>query len=136
MAIMYGSDEWAKALCQELNKSQAYKEAAKNWEGDLYFMVEPREPWLEGFAMYFDLWHGECREACVVAEESDRSPKYRIWAPYSVWKQIMEKKLDGVQAMMTGKLSMQGEMAQVMKMPRATTELTNCSLLIDTEFPQ
>ena len=48
----------------------------------------------------------------------------------------MEKKLDGVQAMMTGKLSMQGEMAQVMKMPRATTELTNCSLLIDTEFPE
>ena len=54
------------------------QDAAKNWEGDLYFMVEPREPWLEGYAMYFDLWHGECREACVVQDESDRSPKYRI----------------------------------------------------------
>ncbi|MBT9166486.1 MAG: hypothetical protein DDT25_01171 [Chloroflexi bacterium] len=33
MGIKYGTDEWIKALCKECNRSQAYKEAAKNWEG-------------------------------------------------------------------------------------------------------
>lgn len=86
--------------------------------------------------MYFDLWHGECREACVVQNENEKNPAYRTWAPYSVWKQIMEKKLDGVQAMMTGRVKVAGDMTQVMKMPSATVELTNCWLLINTEFPE
>jgi len=55
MAIKYGSDEWAKALCAECNKSQAYKDAAKNWEGDMYFVTEPEGALKETLIMYIDL---------------------------------------------------------------------------------
>lgn len=135
MGIKYGTDEWVKALCRECNKSQAYREAARNWEGDMYFVTEPEGPVKEKIVMYMDLWHGECRSACLIADESEKSPAYRMTAPYGVWKQILEKKLDAVQAMMTGRLNVKGDMAQIMKMPRAAVELTNCTLLIDTEFP-
>ncbi len=36
---------------------------------------------------------------------------------------------------MTGRLKVKGDMGQIMRMPRAAVELTNCTLLIDTEFP-
>ena len=41
MAITYGSEEWVKVVCEVVNKSQAYKDAAKIWEGDMYFIIEP-----------------------------------------------------------------------------------------------
>jgi len=135
MAIRFGSEEWVKAACEELNKSQAYKDAAKNWEGDMYFIVEPEGGLKETLVTYFDLWHGGCRAASAPADESGKTPAYRFWAPLSVWRNILEKKLDPVQAMMTGKLNLKGDMAQIMKMPRAASELVECTTHVDTEFP-
>ncbi len=135
MAIEYGTEEWVKAVSQEVNTSQAYKDAAKNWEGDMYFIVEPKEEFKEKIVMYFDLWHGECRQAGVIADESEKTPAYRFWAPYSIWKKILLGELDSVQAMMSGKLNLKGDMGQIMKMPNAAVEFTNCMIRIDTEFP-
>ena len=135
MGVKYGSDEWAKAVCAECNKTQAYKDAAKNWEGDCYFITEPEGALKETLIVYVDLWHGECRGACAITDESEKSPAYRFWAPYGIWRQILDKKLDAVQAMMTGRLNLKGDMAQIMKMPRAAVELTNCAVAVETEFP-
>lgn len=90
MGIKYGTDEWIKALCKECNRSQAYKEAAKNWEGDIYFITEPGGPVKQRIIMYTDLWHGECRSACLIVDESEKSPAYRMTAPYGVCKQILD----------------------------------------------
>ncbi|HIE17274.1 MAG TPA: hypothetical protein EYP71_03665 [Dehalococcoidia bacterium] len=136
MAIRYGTEEWVKAACEATNKSQAYKEAAKNWEGDMYFIVEPEGTLKEKIIMYFDLYHGECRAASVVKDEAEKTPAYRFWAPLGIWRQILEKKLDPVQAMMTGKLNLKGDMAQIMRMPKAAVELVNCMLTFETEFPE
>ncbi len=136
MGIRYGTDEWTKALCAECNKSVAYKEAAKNWEGDMYFVTEPEGPMQQRVIMYFDLWHGECRSACLIADESEKSPAYRLTARYGVWKQILDKKLGAVPAMMTGRLKVKGDMVQIMKMPRVAVELTECAIRVDTEFPE
>jgi putative sterol carrier protein len=64
------SDAWAKALMEGINKSEAYAEAAKTWEGDFYFVVEPSGTREEPVILYIDLWHGKCREAFEVADES------------------------------------------------------------------
>jgi putative sterol carrier protein len=135
MGIRYGSAEWVKAACEEVNKSQAYKDAAKIWEGDMYFIVEPEGGLKEKIIMYFDLWHGECRSASVVTDESEKTPAYRFWAPLGIWRQILDKKLDPVQAMMTGKLNLKGDMSRIMRSPKAASELVNCMLKIETEFP-
>jgi len=62
----FPSDEWIKAMMQDLNRSQSYKEAAKNWEGDFYFIIEPGGNLTETVVLYMDLWHGECRDAFQV----------------------------------------------------------------------
>ncbi len=135
MAILFGSQEWADKVRQELNKSQAYKEAAKNWEGDMYIIVEPDPSFKHRIITYFDLWHGECRSASVVKNESEKSPKYLIWGPFTVMNSVLEKKLDPVKAMMTGKLKVKGDMAQIMRMPRAAVEFVNGMTTFETVFP-
>ena len=83
MAILFGSQEWADALKKALETSQAYTEAAKNWEGDIYIIVEPDASDKHRTIMYLALWHGECREARAITDENEKSPKYRIFGPVS-----------------------------------------------------
>ncbi len=136
MAVMFGTQEWADGLKSELDNSKAYKEAAKNWEGDLYIIVEPDASYERRHIIYLDLWHGDCREASVVQDEGEKSPRYRIFGPFTNMKRILDKEADPVQAMMTGKIKVQGDMSQIMRMPRAAVELVNCMTAFETEFPQ
>jgi len=135
MAILFGSQEWVDALKKALETSQAYEEAAKKWEGDLYIIVEPDASYKNRHILYLDLWHGECREARAITDESEKSPKYRIFGPFTNMKQILDKKVDPVKSMMTGKIKVKGDMAQIMKMPRAAVELVNCMAAFETVFP-
>ena len=38
---LLGSEEWLKALAEAINNSPAYAKAAKTWEGDFYFIIDP-----------------------------------------------------------------------------------------------
>ena len=134
MAIKFPSEEWIKALMQELNKSEAYRNAAKDWEGDSYFIVEPEGGLKEQIIFYMDLWHGECRSACIVADEKEKTPEFRIRAPLSKWRRVIEKKLDPIQALVTRQLKLHGNLMKVMKSPKAAMELVNCCSLVPTEF--
>lgn len=136
MAIKFPSDEWIKALMQELNKSQAYRDAAKNWEGDFYFIVEPEGSLKEKVIYYMDLWHGECRSAHIVADEKEKTPEFRILAPLSKWRRVIEKKLDPIQGLVTRQLKLRGNLMKIMKAPKAALELVNCCTLVPTEFPE
>ena len=71
-----------------------------------------------------------------IKDETEKSPQYRISGPYTVMKQLLEKKLDPVKAMMTGKLKVKGNMGQIMRMPRAALEFTNCLSKVDAVFPE
>jgi putative sterol carrier protein len=135
MAILFATQEWLDALKKALETSQAYKEAAKNWEGDIYFIVEPDAAYKNRDILYLDLWHGECREARAITDENEKSPRYRIVGPFTNWKQILDKKVDPVKSMMTGKIKVKGDMAQIMRMPRAAVELVNCATAFETVFP-
>jgi putative sterol carrier protein len=70
----FGTEGWVKALMEAINASAGYADAAKTWEGDFYFIIEPQAPGGKETAMYFDLWHGKCREAYLVAARPRRLP--------------------------------------------------------------
>ena len=135
MAHRFPSDAWIKALMEELNKSAAYAEAAKTWEGDFYFVVEPGGSLTKAVLLYMDLWHGKCREAFEVADESVKKPVFRMSAPPATWKKVLTKKLDPIQGLMTGQLKLKGNMAMVMKSVKAAKELVEASTRVETEFP-
>ncbi len=135
MTITFPTDAWAKAMMDDLNESAAYLEAAKNWEGDFYFIVDPGGTLTEKAVLYMDLWHGKCRDACLVADPAEKTPAFRLSGPAATWKRVMTKQLDPMQAMMTGQLKLTGNMVMVMKNVRAAKELVESCTRIPTEFP-
>jgi putative sterol carrier protein len=134
VAIKFPSEEWIKAVCQEINGSVAYREAAKNWEGDFYFIIEPEGNLKETVIFYVDLWHGECRSAYVVSSEDEKTPEFRLSAPLSKWRKVIEKKLDPIQGMVTRQLKLKGNLLKIMKYPKAALELVTCCTMVPTEF--
>lgn len=136
MAIKFPSEEWLKALMEEINKSEAYRDAAKTWEGDFYFVIEPEGALKEKVVAYVDLWHGECRTAFIVADETMKKPEFSLRAPLSVWRKVLEKKLDPIKGIMTGQLKLQGNFLKIMKSTKAALELVNCTTRIPTQFPK
>lgn len=135
--LVFPSEEWVMALKQELNASPAYADAAKNWEGDFYFIIEPdKGAPLSGPAyLYVDLWHGVCREAYMVQDKSARNPAFIMSGPYLKWKRVVTAKLDPIQGLMTGQLKLRGNMAMIMKNVRAAQEMVRACTRIEAEFP-
>ncbi len=135
MTFRFPSDEWIKAMAEVVNTSEAYRKSASKWEGDFYWIVEPGPGLAEPVVLYIDLWHGEARSACEVADESEKEPEFVVRAPLNTWRRVIEKKLDPIQGMITGQLKLSGTMSKIMRFPKAASELVNCSTKVPTEFP-
>ncbi len=139
MSYKFPSAEWVEALKDVINSSEAYRSAAKTWEGDFFFVIEPDSTttFTEPVTLYMDLWHGECRDAYVVENPKEhKQPEFVISAPYSVWKQVVTAKLDPIQAMMTRKLKLKGNLMKIMRSVKAANELVRCCTQVPTEFPE
>jgi len=132
----FGTEEWVEALKEAINASPGYAEAAKTWEGDFYFIVEPGGPVEEEIVMYMDLWHGNCRDACTCQDRTTKAPAFVISASMPVWRKIIDKKLDPIQGMMTRQVKLQGDMVKIMKAVKAAKELVECTTRVPTEFPE
>jgi putative sterol carrier protein len=134
MALKFGFEAWVKALQEQLNTSPAYADAAKNWEGDFYFIVDPEGVVKEPMYLYMDLWHGNCREAFVVADKNAKTPAFVMSGGYSKWKKVVQAQLDPIQALMTGQLKLKGNMVMVMKNVKAAQEIVRACTRLETEF--
>jgi len=134
----FGTQEWYDIYMEEINKSKAYEEAAKTWEGDFYFITEKGGPVKEPIIGYVDLYHGKCRKAEVVTDTKKYSPEFIISAPYPIWKRICLKQLDSTQALITKQSKLmtgsRGTMSKIIRYTKAANELTNITARIATEW--
>ncbi len=133
--MRFGSDEWIRALQEELNSSPAYAQAAADWEGDFYFIIEPEEEAGQPTIYYADLWHGRCRQVGRVTDESEYAPQFRLSAPLSAWKAVVQGRLDPVPAIMGRKIRLQGDLGRILRGLGASRELIACLRRVPTEFP-
>ena len=133
----FPSEEWLTQYAELINKSDAYQEAAADWEGDVVYVVEaePDKGVAEDVWAYLDLWHGECRQAKVVSAQDGEKARFVIRAPYSRWKEVIKQELDPVKGMMQGKLKLRGDLPVILKYLKAANELVNLAATVQTEFP-
>jgi putative sterol carrier protein len=116
MAAVFPSEEWLKGLDAKINSDERYAEVAKNWEGDLFFVIEPEGSLKENLTFYLDLWHGTCRKvAYKPAPESYPNPVFTLTASYNNITAILTGKLNPMTAMMTSKLKVKGSMGYMMR---------------------
>lgn len=132
----FATPAWAAALQNAINASGAYREAARAWEGDFWFVVEPAhgEAAHARVLIYVDLWHGECRQCEVATDEEQRAPEFRISGERKNWRRIVEREIDPIRALMTGRLKLKGNMAKVMRNVKAAQELVLCAAAVPTLF--
>ena len=95
--IPFPSKEWIEKFMEGLNNSPDYKEAAKWWEGDFLFIIEPDDKLDKQHTYYLDLWHGDCRSVDYF-EEGKELPKteFEYRGIYSNWLKVINGELDPI----------------------------------------
>jgi len=116
MTAVFPGEEWLKGLEAKLNSDEKYADIAKNWEGDLFFRIEPEGNLKEELTFYLDLWHGKCRKAEYKPDASAYpKPAFTLSATYNNITAVLQGKMNPMTAMMTMKLKVQGSMGYMMR---------------------
>lgn len=134
MSAIFPSGEWLNELEAKLNSDEKYASIAKKWEGDMIVAIEPQGNLKEGQIFYLDLWHGKCRSTAVLKDVSEKKAAFVLTSPYDNIKLIMTGKLDPMQAMLTRKLSVQGNFAMMMRNVPTVLDFVRCCRDITTEI--
>ncbi len=128
MPAVFPSAEWLEGLKNKLNTDEKYKEIAKNWEGDLFFFIEPAGNLKERLTFYLDLWHGTCRKVAYMPSAADYpNPAFTLTASYNHITDVLTGKLNPMTAMMTMKLKVQGSMGYMMRNVPTVLDFVRCA---------
>ena len=132
--MKFPSDEWIKELSRQLNASESYERSAKDWEGDIVFVIEPDQAYDDQSYLFLGLYHGKSHEAAMIVNEGEREAEFVIRAPFGRWRQVIEGKLDPIQGLMMRQLKLTGDLRKIMRYPRAAKEIVSCCALIPTDW--
>jgi putative sterol carrier protein len=135
MPATFPSKEWLKGLEAKLNSDGRYAEIARNWEGDLFFFIEPDGNLNERITFYLDLWHGTCRKVeYKPPPDSYPNPAFTLTASYNNITSILTGKLNPMTAMMTSKLKVKGSMGYMMRNVPTVLDFVRCAQEVTTEI--
>jgi putative sterol carrier protein len=138
MKLELFTEAWAQQAATVLQVSEAYKNAAKTWEGAMVMTMQADASLgiPEARSVYFDLWHGECRAARAASSDDIASAPYVISADAFTWKQVLEGKLEPIAGLLRGKLKLvKGNMAVLARYVLAAKELVIGASSVETIFP-
>ncbi|MBL8050550.1 MAG: SCP2 sterol-binding domain-containing protein [Anaerolineales bacterium] len=135
MSAIFPSVEWLQGLETKLNSDEKYREIAKNWEGDLFFYIEPEGNLKERLTFYLDLWHGACRKVEYKPEPSAYpNPTFTLTASYNNITDVLTGKLNPMTAMMTMKLKVNGSMGYMMRNVPTVLDFVRCAQEVTKEI--
>ncbi len=133
------TDEWARAWCEEINRSEGYARAAADWTDPLALVMQrdPSQGLEEDRAVYVDLRHGECREARSGRESDLETAPYIITADPYTWRQVLDGQLEPIVGLMRGRLKLtRGNLLTLARYVTAARELVAAATRVDTTFPE
>lgn len=141
MAYRFPSDEYVHAVMDVLNTDEQYAQIAKRWEGDILFVIEPDKE-VEStdlpMTLYFDLWHGKCREVRVIDPQVEEVPDaaFTLTAPQANYLQVLRGELDPMQAMITRRLKVEGSMAYMLRNVPTVLDFVRCCSSVEIEIEE
>ncbi len=139
MAYRFPSEEYVQAVMDILNQDEQYARIARNWEGDILFVIEPDEG-IEStdlpMTLYFDLWHGKCREVRIIDPGEEKVPDaaFTMTAPQANYLKILGGELDPMQAMLTRRLKVEGSMAYMLRNVPTVLDFVRCCSSVEIEI--
>lgn len=138
MEYLFPSEEWVNRLVDVLNHDERYAEVAHNWEGDMVVFIEPDETEAlpdTPIAIYVDLWHGKCRKAEILDPSEAELPQatFILRAPRNQFNKIFSGDLDPIQAMLTRRLKVEGNMAYMLRNIPTVLDFVRCCRIVEAE---
>ncbi len=130
----FPSAGWVQALSEKLNSDPKYAQIAHNWEGDMLFLVEPGGNLAQESRIYLDLWHGKCRNAYMVGEGGAPKAVFTMRAPYGNFSRLLKGEIEPMQALLTRKLGVEGNMAVLMRNVPTVLDFVRCCREITDSF--
>ena len=135
MTAVFPSPEWLTGLKDKLNSDERYREIAKNWEGDLFFFIEPEGNLKEQLTFYLDLWRGTCRAAEYASDPAKYpNPVFTLRARYNDITAVLLGKMNPMTAMMTSKLKVSGSMGYMMRNVPTVLDFVRCATEVTKEI--
>jgi len=127
MSTIFPNPEWLKTLDVKLNSDQQYATIAKNWEGDLAFFIEADEALPEPIVMYLDLWHGKCRAVeYLTGDKVEKEAAFVLAAPFRNFERVLLGEWKPMQALMTRKLRVTGNLPYMMRNVPTVLDFVRC----------
>lgn len=140
MSLPFPSAQWLDALIDVLNTDERYAEVAHKWEGDIFVVIDPDDSsgtQNSPLAYYLDLWHGTCRggEYFEPLGEIVREPTFVFRATMTNILKIFSAELDPIQAMLTRRLNVEGNMAYLLRNVPTVLDFIRCCRLVAMDPP-
>jgi putative sterol carrier protein len=133
MGVPFPSEAWVDALVRILNEDARYAEVARHWEGDLLFVIKPDGDGGETRPshVYLDLWHGKCRAGRFLAPGDAALPgaAFTMTAGLANFSAVLAGGLDPMQAMLTRRLQVSGNMAYILRNVPVVLDFVRCCRL-------
>jgi putative sterol carrier protein len=125
--------DWLTSLQEKLNSDEQYARIAQDWEGDLLFHIEPQGALEEPRYFYLDLWHGACREVAMLSGSQERRAEFVIRAPYPNFVRVLKGEWAPMQALLTRKLQLTGNIVYLMRHVPTVLDFVRCCQEITSE---
>lgn len=132
------TEEWARACCEALNRSEAYRSSAAAWEGEIILSMsaDPAQGVDADRAVHIDAHRGECRRAHVAGDEEMANAAFTFRADPATWKRLLAQELEPVAAVMQGKLRLvRGNLFTLAKYAQAAKDMVAAAGEVGGTFP-
>ena len=131
--MKFPSAEWAAQFREAINANEAYREAAKAWEGDILFLVRSADPEARAPGVHLALAHGECSGATFHEDARSVSSEFVYEGSPENWQRLLAGQLDPVKAILDGTFRIKGNLAKAMRFTRAAKELVETAAKVPTD---
>ena len=138
MGVRFGTSDWAESLRREINASSEYRNAASQWgvgfNGDVLLVFTPDAALAEPQNLLVRLEGGACLGAEFLQDAGGAAPGFVLRAPFSLWKEILDRKTLAATAILTGRMKIEGNPGILLRFLAAHRALIHCAASLDTAF--
>jgi len=92
----------------------------------MLFLIEQEGSLLTPLKFYLDLWHGKCRNGYKVEGSMTLKPAFTLQGPYGNYLRLLKGEVEPMQALLTRKLGVHGNMAVLMRNVPTVLDFVRC----------
>jgi hypothetical protein len=137
--MRFASRQWLSAMAEAVNRHPDLPKALAGLGADLAAVVEADPPALQrSVAAWGRQERGRIAEWRVLEDEDEileLEPAYVVRAPYRLWKQFLRGEADPVQAALSGRIRVKGDLEGLVRRASYRYIVDQVLRQIATEFP-